>query len=547
MEGTTSGQIGKGNSGLDRCSADPRWPVKFTARLLLLSLAGLCAACAQCPETPVHAVQGDDNASPLAGSCVTLAGVSVTAVGERGYFVQQPDGSTDDDPRTSEGLYVFGPSADDLLPGDRVRVSGRVLEFHGHTQIEADESPRRLARGDVPAAVSLDGAGSLEALESMRVSVRGGVVASPSDEHGEVRIAADGRRPMRLPDSRGLRELPEMDPAGLGGPARPLPAGQRFDAEGVLAYRYGDFVLWPTDLRTAAAPALPRPVRDGRRGELVVASYNLRLLYDARRAGDEPVVAPEVYRERLGRHARWLDEILRCPGVVALQEVETPDVLRELAAATTCGYRAYSVAGGDHLALGYLVGPGVRTAGAPRVLGADLRLPGGGPLFDRPPLVLPVRHGDTDLALVNVHLRSMRGLGEDPAVAAKRRAQADALNRLLRQRVAGGDGHLLVVGDFNALPFDDGHADVLGRISAGNGRPLSALWQRLPRHERYSYIYRGHAQMLDHALATPALARRVSGLAFARGNADAPAGDGGESLLRASDHDPLVVYVRTAD
>jgi predicted extracellular nuclease len=77
-------------------------------------------------------------------------------------------------------------------------------------------------------------------------------------------------------------------------------------------------------------------------------------------------------------------------------------------------------------------------------------------------------------------------------------------------------------------------------------------------NERYSFIFRdtfnaagsrGDAQILDQALTSSKLAKFVTGLEFARGNADAAEelveddGTLDDIELRASDHDGLVLYV----
>lgn len=528
-----------------RCSAGLEGRVKSAAWIGLAAAFSLSAACAECPRLGIHDVQGPGASSPYEGDCARLRDVIVSAVGPDGFFVQETADNADDDPRSSEGIYVYGEPPRGLAVGDRVSVEGGVLEFHGHTQLKVRGQVRRSGRAPVPDPVALDGGrrGAWEPVESMRVRLDDGLIVAPTDRHGEVRVSADGRRPLRLAARPKAGPLLEMDPDALGGPGGSFAAPRRFEAVGVLAYRHDDYVVWPLELRPGSAPDLPRPVRAGADGELVLAAYNLRRLFDARRDGNEPVSDEATYRRRLAKHGRWLSEVLHCPDVVAVQEVEAPEALEDLARASGCDYRA--VHGGDpvDLALGYLVDAGVRVAELPSSLGAGRRLPDGSPLFGRPPLALVLETRAGTLALINVHLRSMRGLGREPRVAAKRRAQADALNDMARDYLERHDGRVLVLGDFNALPFDDGFADVLGRV-AGDDR-LRPLWRRLPRAERYSYLYRGHAQMLDHALAGEPIAAWVADLAFARGNADAPwdLRDDGETPLRASDHDPLVVFL----
>ena len=87
---------------------------------------------ATAPLTAITSVQGPGAASPIVGQTVTVRGV-VTADwrgSERlnGFFIQQPD--PDQDPSTSEGLFVFAPAiATPLSVGDYVQIEGRVTEF----------------------------------------------------------------------------------------------------------------------------------------------------------------------------------------------------------------------------------------------------------------------------------------------------------------------------------------------------------------------------------------------------------------------------------
>jgi hypothetical protein len=65
--------------------------------------------------------------------------------------------------------------------------------------------------------------------------------------------------------------------------------------------------------------------------------------------------------------------------------------------------------------------------------------------------------------------------------------------------------------------------------------------------ERYSFVFDGTAQSLDHALTSSALDPWLRGAEHSRGNADAPAvlATDGATALRSSDHDGTVVFVMT--
>jgi predicted extracellular nuclease len=75
---------------------------------------------------------------------------------------------------------------------------------------------------------------------------------------------------------------------------------------------------------------------------------------------------------------------------------------------------------------------------------------------------------------------------------------------------------------------------------------LANLADLVPAAARYSYVFDGVAQALDHMLASPALLPFVSAFGYVRGNADAPEvwrSDAGRPE-RISDHDPALAYIR---
>ena len=70
----------------------------------------------------------------------------------------------------------------------------------------------------------------------------------------------------------------------------------------------------------------------------------------------------------------------------------------------------------------------------------------------------------------------------------------------------------------------------------------------MPPQERYSYVFDGTAQVLDHMLVSEALLPQVSRFSYVRGNADAPEVWRGDFRRpeRLSDHDAALVYLRLA-
>ncbi len=85
----------------------------------------------------IGSVEGATDTSPVAGQTVSVRG---TVVGDyegaspalRGFYLQD---SGDDDPATSDGIFVFDNGANLVGNGDVVQVTGSVSEFQGQTQI----------------------------------------------------------------------------------------------------------------------------------------------------------------------------------------------------------------------------------------------------------------------------------------------------------------------------------------------------------------------------------------------------------------------------
>lgn len=105
----------------------------FAASVCFCGLIFLSCAAAEVAAQKtrsISAVQGDSNMSPFQREHVRVSGV-VTARLKSGFFIQTPDDKTDDDPRTSEGVYVFTRTepAGEATVGNLVSVTGTIEEF----------------------------------------------------------------------------------------------------------------------------------------------------------------------------------------------------------------------------------------------------------------------------------------------------------------------------------------------------------------------------------------------------------------------------------
>ena len=92
---------------------------------------------------------------------------------------------------------------------------------------------------------------------------------------------------------------------------------------------------------------------------------------------------------------------------------------------------------------------------------------------------------------------------------------------------------VVVLGDLNDFDFSE-TLRVVERGTSARSRELVNLWRLLPRRQRYSYIFQGNGQVLDHILVSPALLRR------GRPDFD-PVHINTEFADQVSDHDPPIV------
>ncbi|HSK76663.1 MAG TPA: lamin tail domain-containing protein [Thermoanaerobaculia bacterium] len=556
------------------------------------------ASCTGGGGTPtVHEIwqiQGSGAASPLAGQSVTTEDNVVTAVGPDGFFLQTPDARADADAQTSNGIWVFTSTAPTVAVGDLVDVTGNVVEFFDFTEFSGGLTVTKTSSSNpLPAAVTLNpsgtcgSAGQLERYEGMRVRVVNGTVAGPTDQFGDASVVATATRPLREPgvECPGLSGLPvwdgnpeifEIDPNRLGLANADLAGGAVITlAEGGLGYAFGDYQIWPTTL-TFSGVATPGPVRAEAAGEWTVGSQNLLRLFDL---VDDPAVSdvtptPAQYADRLNKFSLQVRTVLRSPEILAVSEAENLTALQDLADEIEADdpsvvYTPYLLEGNDvgGIDVGFLVRGSFTVSNVYQWGKNDTYTFNGETLTlnDRPPLVLEGTYTGCGtpfpLTVIAVHQRSLSGIdGTDgPRVRAKRHQQALRLSQFIQSLQAATPGlRLVVTGDFNAFQFTDGYVDVMGQVT-GSPDPLGALIPATdevnpdltnrtlssPASDRYSFVFGGSAQTLDHALTSQALNPYVTGFEHSRGNADAPNSFGAVATtpLRSSDHDGLVLFL----
>lgn len=398
--------------------------------------------------------------------------------------------------------------------------------------------------------------------------------------------------PCCVPTFDGNPERLRVDTDGLAGvsPVDVAAGATLSELVGPLDYAFRTYTLLPESAPAVTGSTAARAVPAASAGELTVGSLNLERFFDAEEDGEGTTLSAAAYATRLAKASLAVRTLLRAPDVLAVVEVEDLGALRALAARISAdalaagagdpGYQAFLEEGNDPggIDVGFLVASRVAVLSVVQEGKAatytDPTTGSAATRNDRPPLVLTARRAAPDgtdvvFTVVANHLRSLNDAEADSAtgrrVRAKRQAQAEFLAALLaRLQAEGGGAPLLAVGDFNAFEFSDGLVDVLGTVrgapapadqvvvgrSADLVEPdlvdLCAVDRLVPPSERYSYVFDGNAQLLDHALASEATLARVTGVAFARLGADFPETLRGDATRpeRLTDHDGLVVRLR---
>lgn len=377
---------------------------------------------------------------------------------------------------------------------------------------------------------------------------------------------------------------------------------------GPLDYGVRTYTLLPDPPAVSPAPVVTGglvavAVSDPTEMEFTVASINLQRFFDTVDAPGtaEPVLTASAFATRLGKASLAIRSFMKAPDILGVVEVENLPTLQALAARISADalaasqpdplYQALLVEGNDvgGIDVGFLVKQQLVSGPTPRVTIGPVFQENAGQLFanldgsteplnDRPTLRLTatVNHlngAAFDLTVMLSHLRSLDGVDSlapggngwptaGARVRAKRRAQAESLASLVQLRQDGNPAERIVlVGDFNAFPFNDGYVDSIGTI-AGAPTPAAQvvlasadlvspdLTNVLPLApaERYSFSFEGSAQKLDHVLVNGALAGAVEALRteHARIGADFPetARNDVNSVRRVSDHDPVVAFFR---
>ena len=519
-------------------------------------------------------IQGNGNESPYEGQTVNTEANVVTAKGSGFFFIQSTSSNTDNDPSTSDAVLVDASFFGQI--GDLVDVSGRVEEEDGNTTIGGLDVDINVVGNNtpLPSPIVFDEnypssqiiePHSLERSENMLVSFTATAIA-PSNGIEQAALSTSTERPSRepgilypgqngLPVWDGNPEIFWFDPNGLNQPNnRFINAGDQIEATSIIIEAdEGHWLALPTSYNYTAINT-PQAVRLPESNEFVIGSLNLLQLFSS----DNDI---ETKRKKL---ALYITEQMQLPDIIAVQEVGSLGALQNLAynislLVPDIQYEAYLEYGFGEIHQGFLVKTGIQNVTITQ-LGANEPFSFGGLLHDRPPLLLQASlptKPSTLIQVLNIHSRSLIGIegSNSNFVRNKRHQQAISIANMIQNlRTAG---NLVVLGDINAYHFTDGYVDVVSQMSGLPSLgasispinivspPLEMPIFDLPEAERYSYVFEGNAQTLDHCMLGELEGLQSNGMSYARGNADfALDYDANPNVAtRSSDHDGLVVYL----
>lgn len=555
---------------------------------------------AGCGAVTIPAIQGAGHESPLAGQRITVNGV-VTALETRGFYLQDERG--DDDPDTSDGIFVFTRSRPQVAVGDRVEVQAEVHEFvpggarTANLSVTELTGPtvKRLGRAEaLPPPVILGPRGRLpplsmtddddlasfdatgdaidffESLEGMRVRAEQPVTVSALGDYGEIYVLpgrgqfATGRNArggitIAANDFNPERVQVQLDRQLLAGVRRTVDVGVALgDLVGVLGYSFGNYEIRASEPLDIGPARLAREITslEAAHGHLTLASFNTRNLGAKQRELASGGSQFAALARQIARH-------LRSPDIIALQEIQDDDgavdsggvdarhtarlLADEIVAAAGPRYRYADIPPrdgedggqpGGNIRTGFFYDP-ARVAlveGSLRRIEAMEGADRGAFAGSRKPLVAEFTFNGRRLIVMNVHLSSRRG--STPLFGRVRPPIEGNADRRVAQAVqiaawvdgivdADADANVVVAGDFNDFDF----AQPLQIVGASGGGLVNLL-ATLPVRERYTYIFEGNSQALDHVLVSRRLAASAE-LDIVHVNA--------EFAERASDHDPVLV------
>src|SRR5215207_3436591 len=532
--------------------------------------------------TPIYTVQGSGTATPFSGSTVTVRGVVVGdfQTGLSGFNLQDKAG--DSNILTSDGIFVFVPTANalssvDVAAGDVVFVTGRAIEFNGLTEIDNVTAISICGTDSVaPTTVTLPETtnGELEQYEGMLITIPQTLTVEQNffqGRYGQVTLGvnrlyqstnnnATGSAQAIATADLNARSLIVLDDAVSDQNPNPIPyigqdntlrAGDTVTGlTGALDFgpinsdtNIRDYRLQPISpvsfTRVNARTTAPQAVA----GNVKVASFNVLNYFNGDGQGGGFPTSRGA--NTLAEFTRQRDKIIAAitainPDVAGLMEMENDgsgslsaiqDLVSGLNAATapnTYALVAEPGPGTDEIKVAMIYKPGQVTPVGAAVNYQTSDPTYGAELFDRPPLAQTFQYNATG-AQFTVIVNHFKSKGSCPTNGIDI-DNGDGQGCWNAKRIRQAQ-ELLNFISARQVATGDNDVLVIGDLNAyGMEDPIQALTSgglvneisRFIGAGAYSYVFDGLAGYLDHALASSSLDTQVTGVTEWHINADEP-------------------------
>ncbi len=408
-----------------------------------------------------------------------------------------------------------------------------------------------------------DGIDFYESLEGMRVQINDAVASGPTSDFGsnrEISVLVDGGAGASVRTARGgiVIRATDFNPERVilndlitGGPDLPaVNVGDGFPGAtiGVMDYNFGNFKLQVTNLPALVSGGLAREVADEVTdpNQLSFGAFNVENLDPS----DDPA--------KFATLAGLIVNNLRSPDIISVEEIQDnngatdngvvdADVTWQqlIAAIATAGGPAYDYRqinpvndqdGGEpggNIRVGFLFRtdrgvsfidrPGgtstaavsvVNTADGPQLSFSPGRIDPTNSAFNssRKPLAGEFLFHGQKLFVIANHFNSKGG--DDPLFGrfqppvrsseVQRHQQAQIVHNFVASILAlDPNANVIAAGDLNDFEF----SDTVNILKDGN--TLYDLIETLPANERYTYVFDGNSQTLDHILVSPQIHNNV--------------------------------------
>ena len=410
--------------------------------------------------------------------------------------------------------------------------------------------------------------GARDRFDEITVVASGGAGATGLNARGGITLTEDDTNPERIELQLFEAFTPGFDPAVNVG-------DQLGTVEGVVDYRFGFFEVRVTQPFTVTSGNLQPsvgtllPTADS----VTIASYNVLNLdpileNPANCQGGLDDIDDDGGNGRFAAIANHIVNAMGGPDIVALQEIQDGNGCEDTGLVS--GASTYALlnaviamnAGplyefaelppvdgldggqqGGNIRVGYLYNPArvsLVTDSLMRIIDVNLA-DGDAFAASRKPLLAKFDFNGDIITVINVHSTAKGGgtplFGTQfPAInggEGKRVAQMVEVNRVVDQELANNaDANIVVLGDLNEFDFTD---SVFDALTGAPNDVLEVLSRRVDPVERYSFVFNGNSQALDHAAVSNNLSS-IAEFEFVHVNAEFQA-----TSSRGSDHDPLLV------